>query len=132
MQPGTKAFLIAAGAGLLLFLLLIGGVVGFLHFSDQPATTHRRAEKKAGGATKKDEYPYPECDACMKWFRENLPEPGSLELISWKKIDYRDKNIDFQIEAKFRAKNEQGGFSVATRRFHFKDGRLTGGHTYQD
>ena len=62
----------------------------------------------------------------MAWFRGNLREPGSLEIIDWSG-DYTLEDGGKVVAVKYRAANGFGGFTVETRGFVFApDGAIIG------
>ena len=69
-------------------------------------------------------YPYPECEVCMQWLRNNTGEPDSIQIIEW---DRQPSDVDdfVVIIAKFRGKNQVGGWSVDVRRWGIKGGKIT-------
>jgi hypothetical protein len=80
------------------------------------------------------EDPYPECALVRKWFAENLGDPKSLEVISWKREPYHydgsfglnrpDPRAAFdcvRVTAKYRAKNAYGALAVREKVFFIRD-----------
>jgi hypothetical protein len=96
------------------------------------------------------EDPYPECAAVRKWFAENLGDPKSLEVISWRRDSYyrlipqgpprgpggvrpgtppppppeKDPRPFTRLTVKYRAANAFGALAVAEKVFFFRDGEL--------
>jgi hypothetical protein len=80
------------------------------------------------------EDPYSECALVRKWLGENLGDPGSLQVISWKRESYtvpdpKDPQKAFdaiRMVVKYRAKNAYGALAVTQQSFWVRDGEVIG------
>lgn len=60
--------------------------------------------------------------AVKKWFRENLNDPKSLEVIDWGEKQAVGKHgADYARIVKYRAKNAFGGYAVKMTRFYIDE-----------
>lgn len=150
--PKMQAGLIAAGV--ILGVALLGGVllVAFTGPEQRPAATpvtqqpaipvarpqpvveHVRrppaelpVPRTAVELVKAPTDPWPECVAVRKWWKENLPDPSSVEVIAWAERtevppvpDRPGKFVNLKV--KTRETNEYGGKSVVVRFFHTANG----------
>lgn len=112
------------------------------------AEVEARTGSHPGPHSSKSDYPYPECEFCVQWLKENIGDPASLEIIQWidrkefvhgpavyekrggqKVLARYDSNgpmeHELTIKVKFRAKNTVGAMMVDRRLFHFSEGKFT-------
>jgi len=144
--PLRRGALFAVGGAIALTLLLILVVIASRPSKERPSRNELDKERKEEGrpAETKEKYPYPECAACVRWLKENMGDPASLEIISWEerkqerhgkpvynehrvfqgydKAGHQDDYILLMV--KYRLRNVLGGTHVERRRFIFKNGRL--------
>jgi hypothetical protein len=67
--------------------------------------------------------PWPECAAVRAWFKENTPDPASVEVVAWQHRTDTGEGWATLI-VKFRGTNQYGGKSVQRRAFHTRGGRV--------
>lgn len=107
--------------GVLAIVLLSGGASG-------PAGVGKTAEMPRGGSAAG---PWPECEAIVRWFRENVGDPNALQIVKWLSRTVYDRQgtmIPFGtvlVRVKIRGKNTHGALAVACREFRILDGKIT-------
>lgn len=135
-RTGVLAFVIAislyaAGGGVLFLLSPPGVATGSREVPSAGVTQANPGEGELRPAARATPavYPYPECAACMDWLRQNAGEPRSLEIIQWDRLIFAKPQADVggatvRITAKYRGRNDRGGYSVAEHAFFFRDGMM--------
>jgi hypothetical protein len=111
---------LAIGGGLLIgpFVWCGGGIaIGWLL---------HRSQVTAAGDTKKADYPYPECEAIMAWLWQNVSDPASLEVISWKKSPVKRYRLDIDggVYVRCRMRTPLGGMGVNEWQFVVEDNQV--------
>jgi hypothetical protein len=72
--------------------------------------------------------PYPECAYVRKWFRDNLDDPDSVEVVAWGRVLASEKDAnaepgDCTLVVNYRYTDKLGARGSATRGFRFREGR---------
>jgi hypothetical protein len=74
--------------------------------------------------------PWPECQLCRDWLRDNTGDPASVEIIDWQDRRVIPKSYPgtpagtVRVDVKYRAANGLGGKSVEVRHFFVLDGKI--------
>ncbi len=113
---------IAFGIALVLFASLFGLAAISTGTRKSPAPqegSHHDPPAPARSKNASGKYPYPECEAIVRWLKENTGDPGAIEIISWEErrpYKYDDGTETVLIDVKFRGKNQFGAMTVANYR----------------
>jgi hypothetical protein len=132
MQPGTK--LATSIIGTTFGLLLVCGIVAVARYHSgkeanpqavktSPSAANATPAASGEGATFKSDYPYPECKACMRWFKTSVGEPDTITVLEWRLPKWQPKDAR-AITAKFRGRNSSGGWSVEKRSWVIVGGKV--------